>query len=160
MAVAIGTDGRIRIGGPTLFDGYDGDPELTARRSSTGGTSPPTPAASTRTAGCTCSAASTTWWSAAASTCPCPRSRARLREHPAVEAVEVLGVEDEEWGQRVVAFVVAVGGAALDEARDWVGEVHPRSWAPRQVVVLDSLPLLDNGKVDRQALVALAGEAA
>ena len=23
-------DGRIRIGGPTLFDGYDGDPALTA----------------------------------------------------------------------------------------------------------------------------------
>ena len=30
VAVAIGTEGRIRIAGPTLFDGYDGDPELTA----------------------------------------------------------------------------------------------------------------------------------
>ena len=30
MALAIGRGGRIRIGGPTLFDGYDGDPELTA----------------------------------------------------------------------------------------------------------------------------------
>ena len=30
VAVAIGADGRIRIGGPTLFDGYDGDPALTA----------------------------------------------------------------------------------------------------------------------------------
>ena len=31
VGVAIGADGRIRIGGPTLFDGYDGDPALTAR---------------------------------------------------------------------------------------------------------------------------------
>ena len=31
---------------------------------------------------------------------------ARLREHPDVSAVEVLGIDDEEWGQRVVAFVV------------------------------------------------------
>ena len=30
VAVAIGANGRIRIGGPTLFDGYDGDPALTA----------------------------------------------------------------------------------------------------------------------------------
>ena len=30
VAVALGDDGRIRIAGPTLFDGYDGDPALTA----------------------------------------------------------------------------------------------------------------------------------
>ena len=37
---------------------------------------------------------------------PLPAVAARLREHPEVEAVEVLGVPDEEWGTRVVAFVV------------------------------------------------------
>ena len=36
----------------------------------------------------------------------CPPSRTRLRAHPDIEAVEVLGVPDEEWGTRVVAFVV------------------------------------------------------
>lgn len=30
VAVAIGDDGRVRVGGPTLFAGYDGDPALTA----------------------------------------------------------------------------------------------------------------------------------
>ncbi len=37
---------------------------------------------------------------------PGPAVAARLREHPAVREAEVLGVDDPEWGQRVVAFVV------------------------------------------------------
>ncbi|WP_457207576.1 AMP-binding protein [Nocardioides sp. P5_C9_2] len=156
VAVAVGTDGRIRIGGPTLFEGYVDDPGLTA---------------STLVDG---------WYLTADAgrldedgrlqvlgrlddvvvsggvNVPLPAVARRLREHPGVEAVEVLGVEDPEWGQRVVAFVV--GGVVLEEVRDWVGEAHPRSWAPREVVALDALPLLGNGKVDRQALVARAGE--
>jgi O-succinylbenzoic acid--CoA ligase len=61
-----------------------------------------------------------------------------------------VGVPDAEWGHRVVAFVV--GGLSLDDARDWVGEVHPRSWAPRELRVVPDLPLLPNGKLDRLAL--------
>ena len=41
---------------------------------------------------------------------PAPAVAARLREHPDVVAVEVLGVPDEEWGNRLVAFVVGAGG--------------------------------------------------
>ena len=37
-----------------------------------------------------------------------------------------------------------------------MAEVHPRSWAPRQLVVLDALPMLANGKVDRVQLAATA----
>jgi O-succinylbenzoic acid--CoA ligase len=86
---------------------------------------------------------------------PGPAVAARLREHPAVEAVEVVGVTDREWGQRVVACVV--GDLILDEARDWVAAAHPRAWAPRQLVRLDEIPLLANGKVDRRRLEELAG---
>jgi O-succinylbenzoic acid--CoA ligase len=85
---------------------------------------------------------------------PAAAVAARLREHPSVRAAEVLGVPDEEWGNRVVAFVV--GDLGPDEARDWVGEAHPRSWAPRQVVRLDAIPMLGNGKPDRLALKDLA----
>ena len=55
---------------------------------------------------------------------------------------------------RLVAFVV--GDLTLEEARAWVAEVHPRSWAPRQLIVLDALPMLANGKVDRVQLAAAA----
>jgi O-succinylbenzoic acid--CoA ligase len=50
----------------------------------------------------------------------------------------------------VVAFVV--GEISVEAARDWVSEEHPRSWAPREVVSVEELPMLANGKVDRMAL--------
>ncbi|MEV8374277.1 o-succinylbenzoate--CoA ligase [Kribbella sp. NPDC056861] len=77
--------------------------------------------------------------------------QARLLEHPDVKDAVVLGVPDAEWGSRVVAFVV--GDLARDEARDFVAETLPRTWAPREVVVLSELPMLASGKVDRQRLV-------
>ena len=157
VAVVIGDDGRIRIGGPTLFAGYDGDPALSAEALVDG------------------------WFLTSDAgrldedgrlqvlgrlddvvvtggvNVPAPAVAARLREHPEVEAVEVLGVPDIEWGNRVVAFVVvSTDEMALDEARGWVAERHPRSWAPRQLVVLEEIPLLANGKPDRLALRDLA----
>ena len=64
---------------------------------------------------------------------PTPAVAARLREHLAVAAAEVLGVPDDEWGHRVVAFVV--GDLDLAAARDRVAAAHPRSgrrarWSP------------------------------
>jgi o-succinylbenzoate---CoA ligase len=87
---------------------------------------------------------------------PLPAVAARLRAHPEVEAAEVVGVPDPEWGRRVVAFVVTTDRVSLAELRDWVADVHPRTWAPRDVVHVDALPMLDNGKVDRIALRELA----
>ncbi len=150
VAVSLEADGRIRIAGPTLFEGYDGDPDLTAQVLVDG------------------------WFRTADAgrldddgrlhvlgrlddvvvsggvNVPAPAVAARLREHPEVVEAEVLGVPDEEWGNRVVAFVV--GALTLDDARAWVAEAHPRSWAPRQLVALDAVPLLANGKPDRLAL--------
>jgi O-succinylbenzoic acid--CoA ligase len=155
VALALGTDGRIRLGGPVLFSGYDGDPAATAEVLVdgwfltsdagrldedgrlqvlgrlddvvvSGGVNVPTPAVA-----------------------------ARLREHPDVVDAAVVGVPDEEWGNRVVAFVV--GTLDLATARDWVAGRHPRSWAPRELVVVDDLPLLPNGKLDRLALQGRAG---
>lgn len=159
VGLALGPDGRIRLGGPTLFAGYDGDPALTAEVLVDG------------------------WFHTSDAgrldddgrlqvlgrlddvvvtggvNVPAPAVAARLREHPGVAAAEVLGVPDDEWGGRLVAFVVgATGPVALDELRAWVADAHPRSWAPRQVVDLEALPLLANGKPDRVALRAMAAE--
>jgi len=73
----------------------------------------------------------------------------------AVDAVEVVGVPDEEWGERVVAVVEASAPPSLDALR---GLVEPRSWAPRQLVVVGEIPQLGNGKADRLAMRALAVE--
>lgn len=159
VAVALGAAGRIRLAGPVLFEGYDGDPALTAEALVDG------------------------WFLTADAgrldedgrlqvlgrvddvvvtggvNVPGPAVAARLREHPDLAAAEVLGVPDEEWGRRLVAFVVARDPARVpstQELRDWVAADRPRSWAPRQVVALDALPLLANGKPDRVALGALA----
>ena len=155
VAVAVGADGRVRIAGPVLFDGYDGQPAQTAKVMQddwfvtsdlgrldddgrlevlgrvddvivSGGVKVPAAAVARR-----------------------------LREHPRVDAAEVVGLPDTEWGQRVVAVVVSQAGVAarnvppLDDLRNWVSQVHPRAWAPHQLVRVREIPLLPNGKVDR-----------
>ncbi len=73
----------------------------------------------------------------------------------------MVGVPDAEWGQRVVAVVVSQAGVAarnvppLDDLRNWVSQVHPREWAPRQLIRVAGIPLLPNGKVDRLTLQEL-----
>jgi O-succinylbenzoic acid--CoA ligase len=77
---------------------------------------------------------------------PAPAVAAAIGRLGGVVAVEVVGVPDPEWGERVVAVVAARDPISLAEVRE---EVEPRTWAPRQLVVVDSLPMLPNGKVDR-----------
>jgi O-succinylbenzoic acid--CoA ligase len=151
VALAIGTDGRVRIGGPTVFDGYDGEPELTAETLVDGWFLTSDAGRLDEDGRLRVLGRIDDVVISGGVNVPLPAVAARLRAHPDVEAVEVLGVPDEEWGTRVVAFVVGPD----NDLRAWVAEVHPRSWAPRQVVVLPELPLLANGKVDRQALKGL-----
>jgi len=79
-----------------------------------------------------------------------------------VTAAEVVGLPHPEWGNQVVAvlsLVEPVETLSLDDARDWVAAVHPRAWAPREVLVVPALPMLANGKVDRVAVRELAAGA-
>lgn len=154
VGVAVGDDGRVRLGGPVLFDGYDGDPARTAEVLVDGWFLTSDAGRLDEDGRLHVLGRLDDMVVSGGVNVPAAAVAARLREHPAVRAAEVLGVPDEEWGNRVVAFVV--GDLGPDEARDWVGGAHPRSWAPRQLVRLDAIPMLANGKPDRLALQGLA----
>jgi len=85
---------------------------------------------------------------------------AALREHPTVVDAVVFGRPDETWGQRVVAAVVPAPGTTpeLGDLCDWVATRLGDPAAPRQLHVLDELPLLHTGKPDRRAVAALTPE--
>ncbi|MCK6550508.1 AMP-binding protein [Myxococcota bacterium] len=84
-----------------------------------------------------------------------------LAAHPLVAHAAVVGVPDDEWGERVVAVIVpsapdvrdVVVAAVHAFARDRLA-AHKR---PKALVVVDALPLGPSGKVDRRAVKALVG---
>jgi acyl-CoA synthetase (AMP-forming)/AMP-acid ligase II len=79
-----------------------------------------------------------------------------LAEHPAVDDVAVIGVPDQEFGERLRAFVVLKRGAQLseDQVRAHVRENLARFTVPRDVVFVDVLPRNATGKVLKRELRA------
>ncbi|GAA3548975.1 acyl-CoA synthetase [Amycolatopsis ultiminotia] len=77
-----------------------------------------------------------------------------LVEHEDVVEAAVIGVPDEEFGQRLKAFVVRAAGVALDAdaVRDHVRANLARYKVPRDVEFLDELPRNATGKVLRAKL--------
>jgi acyl-CoA synthetase (AMP-forming)/AMP-acid ligase II len=78
-----------------------------------------------------------------------------LVEHPAVQAVVVVGLPDEEWGERTAAVVVLAPGAvaSAEELRSFVRATLRGSRTPDDVYFRDELPTTDTGKVQRRVLV-------
>ncbi len=73
-----------------------------------------------------------------------------LGQHPAVREAVVVVREDAPGEKRLVAYVVADTSAG--ELRQFLRERLPDPMAPATIVLLDVLPVMPNGKVDRRAL--------
>lgn len=161
VEVMLRGDGRIRIAGPVLFDGYADQPELTAAVLHGGAflTSDVGRLAADGRLEVTGRVDDVVI--SGGINVPVTVVARRILEHPDVRDTMVLGVRDEEWGQEVVAVVAVAPDRRLEvsELRDFVSRALPRSWAPRRLAVVSELPLLGNGKVDRRAVETIAAQA-
>jgi fatty-acyl-CoA synthase len=78
-----------------------------------------------------------------------------LAAHQEVAEAAVLGVDDEQYGQRLVAFVVLEAGASAtpDALKQHVRENLANYKVPREITVLDELPRGSTGKILRNELL-------
>jgi fatty-acyl-CoA synthase len=77
-----------------------------------------------------------------------------LAHHPDVVDVAVVGVSDEEFGQRLRSYIVVRPGASLTEldVKEFVRNRLARFKIPRDVVFLDTLPRNEGGKILKREL--------
>ena len=78
-----------------------------------------------------------------------------LEAHPAVRQAAAVAEPDDRLGERVAAFVVAPEGFGLAACRAWFAQRGAaRFITPERIEVVDALPVLASGKVDRMKLAA------
>ncbi|HET9500209.1 MAG TPA: AMP-binding protein [Marmoricola sp.] len=157
-------DGHVLLRGPMLFDGYEGEPERTAAALRDGWLVTNDLGRLDGSGRLRIDGRADDVVITGGVKVPAGVVARRLEQDPDIAEAFVLGVPDREWGQRVVAVVVRrdrpLDAAEVTSRRgesdlstDW-----PPGWKPKQVIGVDRLPLLANGKVDRQALLAMVLE--
>src|SRR5690554_1270150 len=153
------TDGQVELGGPTLAEGYLGDPERTDaafferdgirwyRTGDTGEIADGVLSVTGRiddlikSGGVTVSLA---------------KVERVVRGLPGLGEAVVVAAPSKDWGE--VPVVVAMADAALEQIRSAVGTALGAPARPERIVVVPELPLLASGKPDRAALGRLAAE--
>jgi malonyl-CoA/methylmalonyl-CoA synthetase len=81
-----------------------------------------------------------------------------LRTHPAIMQCAVVGVEDDEWGERVAACLVVDRQLTLEDLRDWARELLAVYKVPSLLLLVDELPSNAMGKVQKPVIKKLFAE--
>jgi acyl-CoA synthetase (AMP-forming)/AMP-acid ligase II len=81
---------------------------------------------------------------------------AALLQHPGIDECAVVGVPDDEWGQRIAAVIVCRSGVSLDAelVRSHVRQSLRGSKTPDVVTFVDELPYTETGKLLRRVVCA------
>ncbi len=153
LPVAGGVDvlGEVAVKGPNVFRGYLNRADATALAMDgrgffyTGDIAALTPAGEVRIVG----RRSTDLIKTGGFKVGAGEVEAALLEHPAVREAAVVGVQDDDLGERIVAFVVAYQGAVPDaeELAEHVARLLAPHKRPRSVRLVESLPRNAMGKV-------------
>jgi acyl-coenzyme A synthetase/AMP-(fatty) acid ligase len=77
-----------------------------------------------------------------------------LLQHSDVTDCAVVGIDDEEWGQRIASAVVLVDGstATPESLRSFARASLRGSKTPDQILILEELPYTDTGKLLRRVV--------
>jgi malonyl-CoA/methylmalonyl-CoA synthetase len=168
--VAPGEPGEIWIRGASVFSGYDGDDQASRAAFSSG---------------CFKSGDTAQWSSdgfvqilgrtsvdiikSGGYKLSAVEIEEQLRAHPWVHDVAVVGLPDEEWGERAVAVLVPAAaareqlageeGAAARELREWLKQRMAGYQVPKDITWWPELPRNTMGKVQKPELIRLLSKA-
>ncbi|ORA82038.1 acyl-CoA synthetase [Mycobacterium malmoense] len=150
------TVGRLQVRGPMMFDGYLNRPEATAEAFDADGWYRTGDVAVVDSEGMhrIVGRESVDLIKSGGYRIGAGEIETALLGHPGVQEVAVVGLPDEDLGQRIVAFVVGSSELRAGELIDYVARelsVHKR---PREVRIVDALPRNAMGKVLKKQLLS------
>jgi O-succinylbenzoic acid--CoA ligase len=147
-------EGRLRISGPVLMNGYHGRPGLTAAVL-TGGEFVTSDLGYVRDGRVVVRGRADDVINTGGHKVIPGEVAAVLSSCPGVREVVVIGRPDPEWGERVTAVVVPADPSdppGLELLRTHVSARLPRYACPSEVALTEAIPLLPSGKPDLAAL--------
>ncbi len=151
--VARGEPGEIQARGPRVMLGYWRQPEATADALDDGGWLRTGDLAVQREDGTFCLIGRLKEMFKSGGYNVYPREiEAVLETHPAVAAAAVVPIPDPTWQEVGVAYVIAPGKTHTEELLAYCRERLANYKVPKRIYIVDDLPLLPIGKVDKLAL--------
>jgi len=73
-----------------------------------------------------------------------------LRTHPEIQDCAVVGIDDEEWGELVVAAIVAEPSVDTQALNTWIRGLMAPYKTPKKYIIVDDLPRNAMGKVTKK----------